>query len=97
LRCGGRCNCRRCDTGCEVTVELFTGCLELTQLELGHSKPAPAFGGTDQRGVHQLEKGTFAEGIRDDLGAPTFFAEQSLKQVRNGYKNLGADVWLRFR
>jgi hypothetical protein len=38
-------------------------------------------GGADQRGIHQLQNRTLAEGVRDHLGAPPFLAEQPLEQI----------------
>jgi hypothetical protein len=74
-RGGGR------DTGGEVAVELVTHGFELPQLEFAHPEPAPAFSGADHRGIHELEEGTLAEGVRNDFGPAPFLAKQSLEEI----------------
>src|SRR5207248_1115125 len=64
----GRSGCRRIARG-EVFVDLLSDCPELTLLELGDPDPAPAFGGANERGIHQLQYSTLAKGVRDDFGA----------------------------
>jgi hypothetical protein len=60
-------------------VELVSDGIELALLELGDPDATPAFGSTNEGGVHQLQDGTFAEGMGNDLAAPAFFAEQPLE------------------
>jgi hypothetical protein len=71
-------------------VKLVADDIELALFEFGHADAAPAFGGPDQGGIHQLQDGTLAEGTRDDLGAPSFLAKQPLEQVGNWYEDRGA-------
>ena len=42
---------------------------------------------TDQRGVHQFEHRTLAEGMRNDFGTPALLTEQPLERNRraNGF------------
>jgi hypothetical protein len=53
-------NGRRCIAGG------FANCPELTLLEFTDADAAPAFGGADQRRIHQLQDGALARGMRDD-------------------------------
>ena len=50
-------------------------------LELAELDPAPALGRTDQSGIHQLQNGTLAKGMRDHLGAPPRLAKQPLEEI----------------
>jgi hypothetical protein len=61
--------------------ELVADGIELTLLELGYPNAAPALGGTDQSGMHQLQNRTLAEGMRNDLGAPPFLTKQPSRLV----------------
>ncbi len=70
-------------------VELVADGIELTLLELGYPDAAPALGGTDQSGIHQLQNSTLAEGMRNDLGAPPFLTKQPFEQVGIGYAVAG--------
>jgi len=65
----------------EVLVDFLADCLQLALLELGDPDPAPALSRANERGVHQLQDGTLAKGMRDHLGAPPFLAEQPLEQI----------------
>src|SRR6266513_2755239 len=76
----GRSGRRRIACG-EVFVDVLADRPELTLLELADADAAPAFGGADQRGIHQLQDGAFAEGMRDDFGAPPLLAKQALQQI----------------
>src|SRR6516165_1804216 len=62
--------------GSKILVDLVSDCLQLTLLELADLDPAPAPGRTDECGIHQLQNGPLAKGMRDHLGAPPFLAEQ---------------------
>src|SRR5438132_1196586 len=72
---------RRCIARGEVLVDLLPDCPELTLLELADAETAPAFGGADQRCIHQLQDGALAKSMRDHLGAPPLLAEQPLQQI----------------
>jgi hypothetical protein len=61
--------------GSELPIDLVADCLELALLELGDADAAPALGGTNERGIHQLQDGTLAKGMRDHLGAPALLTE----------------------
>ena len=50
--------------------------------ELGDLDRAPSLGGSDQRTEHQLQDGSLAERIRDDLEATAFLDKQAFKQIR---------------
>jgi hypothetical protein len=52
---------------------------ELTLLELAHRQAAPSVGRSNDSRVHELQHGTFAEGVRDDLGATSLFEEEPLE------------------
>src|SRR6516164_4164226 len=67
--------------GSKILVDLVSDCLQLTLLELADLDPAPALGRTDECGIHQLQNGPLAKGMRDHLGAPPFLAEQPLEQI----------------
>ena len=62
-------------------IELAADRGQLAAFEFGHAQATPAFGRADQRSVHQFEYGAFAEGMRDDLGAPSLLTEQPLEHV----------------
>src|SRR5207302_9679460 len=70
----GRSGRRRIACG-EVFVDVLADRPELTVLELADAEAAPAFGGADQRRIHQLQDGAFAE------GAPPLLAKQALQQI----------------
>jgi hypothetical protein len=71
-------------------IELVSDGTELTLFKLGHPDAAPAFGSTNQGGVHQLQDGTLTEGMGNDLAASAFLAKQPLEQVGNWYEDRGA-------
>jgi hypothetical protein len=50
--------------------------------ELSDLDRAPSLGGSDQRTEHQLQHGSLAERIRDDLEATAFLNKQAFKQIR---------------
>lgn len=54
---------------------------QLAAFKFGHAQAAPALGGADQCGIHQLEHRALAESVWDDLGAPPFLTEQPLEHV----------------
>src|SRR5438105_2585693 len=85
----GRSGRRRIACG-EVFVDVLADRPELTVLELADAEAAPAFGGADQRRIHQLQDGAFAEGMGDDFGAPPLLAKQALQQIGNWYEDRGA-------
>ena len=62
-------------------IELLADRPELTLLELAHREAAPPVGRPDDGRVHELQHGTLAEGVRDDLGATALFEEEPLEQV----------------
>jgi hypothetical protein len=76
----GRSGCRRIARG-EIFIDLLLDCPELTLLELGDPDPAPAFGGANERGIHQLQDRTLAKGMRDDFGAAALLTEQPFQQI----------------
>jgi len=63
-------------------VELFTDRLELSPFECGDTDFTPCLAGADERGIHQLQHRTLAEGVGDDLRPPPLLAEEPLEQVR---------------
>src|SRR5262249_44268454 len=71
---------RCCSLG-KQAVELFADSPQLPQLELGDSQAALAVGSADGSAVHKLQDSALAEGVRDHLGAPAFFAEQALSSL----------------
>src|SRR5436190_6100096 len=88
----GRSGRRRSVRG-EVFVDLLSDCSELMLLEFGDADAAPAVGGADQRGIHQLQDGALAKGMRDDFGAPPLLAKQPLQQIGNRYEDRGARLF----
>ena len=62
-------------------IELLADRAQLTLLELADDEAAPSVGGTDDRGVHQLQHGALPERMRDDLRAPSLFEEEPLEHV----------------
>jgi hypothetical protein len=50
-------------------------------VELGDLDRAPALGGSDERTEHQLQDGSLAERIRDDLETAAFLDKQALQRV----------------
>jgi hypothetical protein len=69
----------------------------LTLLELADLDPAPALGGTDECGIHQLQNGALAKGMRDDLGASPLLAEQPLEQIGGADRPAVAERKLQMR
>ena len=63
-------------------IELVADRAQLTLLELTDGEAAPPIGRADDGGVHQLQYGALAEGVRDDLRAPSFLEEEPLEEVR---------------
>ena len=63
-------------------IEFFSDCSDLPMFELGDLDRAPSLGGSDQRTEHQLQDGSLAERIRDDLETTAFLDKQAFKQVR---------------
>src|SRR5438093_1187541 len=61
------------------TIELVANSGQLSAFEFGHTQTTPAFGCSDQSGIHQLEHGALAESVWDDLGASPLLAEQPLE------------------
>src|SRR5712664_2853140 len=57
-------------------VEFFADHAQLTLLELTDGESAPPVGGADDGRVHQLQHGTLAEGVRDDLRATSFLEKE---------------------
>src|SRR5215469_3557713 len=84
--CGNSCARHWGSASTKILVDLGADCPQLTLLELGDLDPTPALGGTNERGIHQLQNGTLAKGMRDHLGAPPFLAEQPLEQIGNRYE-----------
>src|SRR5262245_5755273 len=62
-------------------VELLADGPELSLLELADLDPAPAVGGPNDRGVHQLQDRPLAERMWDDLRPPALVQEEALKEV----------------
>jgi hypothetical protein len=62
-------------------IELLADRAQLTLLELADGEAAPAVGGPDDRGVHELQHGALTEGMRDDLGSPALLEKEPLEQV----------------
>src|SRR5512138_2780293 len=50
--------------------------------ELGDLDRAPSLGGSDQRTEHQLQDGSLAERVRNDLETTAFLDKEAFKQVR---------------
>src|SRR6516164_7897151 len=75
------CSGRQCITVSKVFVDLVSDCSQLTPFELADADAAPAFGGADQRRVHQLQDGAFAKGMRENFGAPAFLSKQPLQEI----------------
>jgi hypothetical protein len=76
-------------------VELFFDGCYLPMFEFSDCDRAPALGSADRHTEHQLQDGSLAKRIRDDLEAVAFLDEQALEQIRYRHEILGADVLLR--
>src|SRR5262249_44314086 len=63
-------------------IEFFSDRSQLATFELSDFDRAPSLGGADQRAEHQLQDGSLAEGVGDDLEAAAFLDKQTLKQIR---------------
>src|SRR6187397_582399 len=50
--------------------------------ELGDLDRAPSLRGSDQRTEHQLQDGSLAERVRDDLETTAFLDTEAFKQIR---------------
>src|SRR6516165_2465036 len=81
----------------KILVDLVADCLQLTLLELADLDPAPALGGTDKCGIHQLQNGALAKAMRDDLGASPLLAEQPLEQIGGADRPAVAERKLQMR
>ena len=53
--------------------------LRVPTLELGDFDGAPSLGGADERAEHQLQNGSLAESVGDDLEAAALLDKQTLK------------------
>src|SRR4051794_16480551 len=60
---------------------MVTQLLELLQFEFRDHDTPPCLTRPDQGCIHELQCRTLAEGMRNDLGAPTLFAKQALQQI----------------
>ncbi len=78
-----------------LLIQLLSDSLHLAALEVGDPDRPPAFGGADHGAEHELEDRFPAEGVGDDLEAPSLLDEQAFKKIRNRYEDVGADVRLR--
>ena len=56
--------------------------LNLFEFELADDPPPPGLTGAGQGREHQFQHRPFAEGVRNEFGPPTLFAEQPLQQIR---------------
>src|SRR5439155_14022702 len=79
------------------TIELVANSGQLSAFEFGHTQTTPAFGCSDQSGIHQLEHGALAESVWDDLGASPLLAERRrgrslLAVAHGGERDHGAAV-----
>jgi hypothetical protein len=63
-------------------IQVLAKLLELPEFEVRYHDPFPGVARTDERGVHELEHRTLAEGVRDHLRAPALLAEEPLEHVR---------------
>ncbi|MBM2715753.1 hypothetical protein JQK88_32095 [Mesorhizobium caraganae] len=63
-----------------IAIEFVADCLELLSPYLGCSDAAPSLGCPDGA-AHISFSTVLAEGIRDHLGAPPFFAKHAFEQV----------------
>jgi hypothetical protein len=62
-------------------IEFVANSGQLPSFEFAHAQAASAFGRADQCGIHQLEHGALAEGMRNHFGTSPLLAEQPLEQV----------------
>lgn len=62
----------RADTFCVNALQILAQCLQLPSLEFRHLHTALTLRGTNQCGVHELQRGPFAEGVRDGLNRVAF-------------------------
>src|SRR5215831_21202360 len=70
------------DLGLIFVVELLSNSGHLSALEVSDFDRTPPLGSARHGTEHQLQDRVFAEGVRDDLEAPAFLDEQTLKQIR---------------
>ena len=67
--------------GWRVEPQLGTQECQLVAFQIADRYPAPAIGGADQDGEHQLHGGFFVGEPGDHLGAPALFDEAALGQA----------------
>jgi hypothetical protein len=79
--CGDRGACYWGIACCKIPVDLRSDCLQLPLFKPSYADAAPALGGANERDIDELQDGPLAKGMRNDFGALTGFAEQSLEQV----------------
>ena len=62
-------------------IEFFSDGSDLPMFEVGDLDRAPSLGCSDQRTEHQLQDGSLAERIRDDLEATAFLNKEAFTLV----------------
>src|SRR5207245_847418 len=62
-------------------IEFLTDGAQLTLLEFTDRDAAPPVGRANDRSKHQLQYRALAEGVRDDLRAPSFLEEEAFEEI----------------
>ncbi len=65
--------------------QFLTEAQQVGTLSVGDANPLPALAGPHQGRVHELQAAPLIEEARDDLGAPAFFQEAPLNEIRGPY------------
>ena len=73
---------RKAVSGLVLVIQLLPDDRHLAAFEVCDPDGPPALGGTDHGAEHEFEERLFAEGVGDDLEAPSFLDEQAFQQVR---------------
>ena len=67
------------DRGLVFLIEFFSDRSHLPAFELGDFDRAPSLGSADERTEHQLQDGSLAERVRDDLETTAFLDKEAFK------------------
>jgi hypothetical protein len=60
-------------------IKLFSDGCDLTLFEFGDLDRAPSLGSTDERAEHQLQDGSLAKRVRDNLEPTAFLDKEAFK------------------
>jgi hypothetical protein len=70
------------DLGLVFLIKVLSHGSDLPMFELADLDGAPSLGDSDERTEHQLQDGSLAERIRNDLEATAFLDKEAFKQIR---------------